>query len=54
MPFLQLLAHEPGHVALFTDISGSVWSNPAPGVLGRSRPILAMDGDWLPAGQAAP
>lgn len=53
MPFLQLLAHNPDHIALLSDISGSTWSPTASG-LGPKCPIPAADGVQLPAGQAAP
>jgi len=52
MAFLQLLAHNPDHIALLADISGSTWSPAADG-LGPDRPIPAADRGWLPVGQAA-
>lgn len=53
MPFLQLLAHNPDHVALLTDISGSAW-NPAAGGLGPKHPIPAADGGLAACGPGCP
>lgn len=53
MPFLQLLAHNPDHVALLTDISGSAWS-PAAGGLGPKHPIPAADGGLAACGPGCP